>query len=111
MNTSPSQPNPAKDDQYILNTPAARSPIPREIHDTFEPDHPPFGAPDPRFNTDEPRWLRQTAPGNFCLANLPKHDVQWLWPGRIPIGKVTLLVGDPGVSLQKLAEPYATLKS
>jgi len=26
----------------------------------------------------------------------PGHDVQWLWQGRIPLGHVTLIEGDPG---------------
>jgi len=25
-----------------------------------------------------------------------RKRVNWLWPGRVPMGKVTLLVGDPG---------------
>src|SRR5690606_33208811 len=24
-----------------------------------------------------------------------ERDLQWLWPGRIPLGKITLLAGDP----------------
>ena len=32
------------------------------------------------------------------------RPVEWLWPGRIPIGKVTLLVGDPGLG-KSLARP------
>jgi putative DNA primase/helicase len=32
----------------------------------------------------------------LCAADYPAKKVQWLWPNRIPIGKVTLLVGDPG---------------
>ena len=32
----------------------------------------------------------------LCAADYPAEGVEWLWPGRIPIGKVTLLVGDPG---------------
>jgi len=32
-----------------------------------------------------------------CLADVAPEDVTWLWPGRIPFGKVTLLVGDPGL--------------
>jgi len=31
-----------------------------------------------------------------CLANVAPTDVCWLWPGRIALGKVTLLAGDPG---------------
>jgi putative DNA primase/helicase len=32
----------------------------------------------------------------LCAADYPAEDVRWLWPGRIPLGKVTLLAGDPG---------------
>jgi len=32
-----------------------------------------------------------------CAADHPVQTVQWLWPGRIPIGKVTMLTGDPGL--------------
>ena len=32
----------------------------------------------------------------LCAADYPAERVEWLWPNRIPIGKVTLLVGDPG---------------
>jgi putative DNA primase/helicase len=31
------------------------------------------------------------------VADVPKVDVAWLWPGRIALGKVTLLAGDPGL--------------
>ena len=39
----------------------------------------------------------------LCAADYPAEEVQWLWPGRIPIGKVTLLVGDPGNGKSLLA--------
>lgn len=32
-----------------------------------------------------------------CAANVKPEPVRWLWPGRIALGKVTLLVGDPGL--------------
>lgn len=32
-----------------------------------------------------------------ALDQVQKSEVQWLWPGRIPRGKVTLLTGDPGL--------------
>lgn len=32
-----------------------------------------------------------------CLADMAPVDVAWLWPGRIALGKVTLLAGDPGL--------------
>src|SRR5262249_52054467 len=31
------------------------------------------------------------------LADVPVEEVHWLWPGRIPFGKVTILDGDPGL--------------
>ncbi|HEY4232875.1 MAG TPA: AAA family ATPase, partial [Lacipirellulaceae bacterium] len=36
-------------------------------------------------------------------ADVSAQPVQWLWPGRIPIGKVTLLVGDPGLGKSLIA--------
>ena len=31
------------------------------------------------------------------LANVTREHLEWLWPGRIPLGKLTLLAGDPGL--------------
>lgn len=31
-----------------------------------------------------------------CLADVEPVSVRWLWPGRIPLGRITLLVGRPG---------------
>jgi hypothetical protein len=31
------------------------------------------------------------------LADVPVEEVHWLWPGRIPFGKLTILDGDPGL--------------
>ncbi len=30
------------------------------------------------------------------VSDVPAGDVRWLWPGKVPIGKLSLLVGDPG---------------
>ena len=30
------------------------------------------------------------------LADVAPQEVTWLWPGRIPLGKITVLAGDPG---------------
>ena len=32
-----------------------------------------------------------------CLADVKPQKVSWLWADRVPLGKLTLLVGDPGV--------------
>jgi hypothetical protein len=31
-----------------------------------------------------------------CMADVTPVSVKWLWPGRIPLGRITLLVGRPG---------------
>ena len=31
-----------------------------------------------------------------CLADVEPREVKWLWSGRIPLGRITLLVGRPG---------------
>jgi len=31
------------------------------------------------------------------LASIDSVPLRWLWPGKIPMGKLTLLVGDPGL--------------
>ena len=45
------------------------------------------------------RGLRQVgaAEAERALADVPPAEVAWLWPGRIALGKVTLLAGDPGL--------------
>lgn len=31
-----------------------------------------------------------------CMADVEPCKISWLWPGRIPLGRITLLVGRPG---------------
>ncbi len=37
------------------------------------------------------------AADSVCLASVAPSDVRWLWPGRVALGKLTLLAGDPGL--------------
>lgn len=32
-----------------------------------------------------------------CLADIEPEALAWLWPGRIPMGKITIIAGDPGL--------------
>src|SRR5579885_3630284 len=43
-------------------------------------------------------WAPEAKPGPVltCLADVAPRAVSWLWPGRIPLGRITLLVGRPG---------------
>jgi hypothetical protein len=36
------------------------------------------------------------------LADIPPQPVRWLWEGRIPLGKVTLLESEPGIGKSTL---------
>jgi AAA domain len=38
----------------------------------------------------------------LCVADVAVEPVRWLWPGRIPLGKITALDGDPGVGKSTL---------
>ncbi len=31
-----------------------------------------------------------------CLADVEPSEIRWLWPGRVALGRITLLVGKPG---------------
>ncbi len=37
------------------------------------------------------------------MAQVVSEPVRWIWEGRIPLGKVTLLEGDPGIGKSTLA--------
>jgi putative DNA primase/helicase len=42
---------------------------------------------------------REGTPGAVlrCFADIAPKPLRWLWPGRIPLGKLTLFAGDPGL--------------
>lgn len=43
--------------------------------------------------------LRNTwqSSGRRLLKDVKREQVRWLWPGRIPLGKITVIDGDPGL--------------
>jgi putative DNA primase/helicase len=53
-------------------------------------------------------WLRSVAdklpdwkpgavyPSILCLADVTPKSIRWVWPGRIPAGRITILAGRPG---------------
>lgn len=45
----------------------------------------------------EPAAPGESSPVLVCLADVEPESVSWLWPSRLARGKLTLLVGDPGV--------------
>jgi RecA-family ATPase len=41
------------------------------------------------------------------LADVKAEPVRWLWPGRIAVGKVTLLAGNPGLGKSQISASLA----
>ena len=37
------------------------------------------------------------------LSDVQAEPLRWLWPGRVPVGKLTLLAGDPGLGKSLIA--------
>lgn len=49
--------------------------------------------PERKLGEPDKRWGAVTR----CFADISPEPIRWLWPGRIPLGKLTLLIGDPGL--------------
>jgi len=45
----------------------------------------------------EPTELRYQSPVLVNLADVEPEELEWLWPNRIPLGKVSIIAGDPGL--------------
>jgi archaellum biogenesis ATPase FlaH len=37
-----------------------------------------------------------------CIADVRPEAVKWLWPGRIPLGELSMIVGDPGLGKSQI---------
>lgn len=40
-------------------------------------------------------------------ADIKTHPISWLWPGRVPLGKLTIFAGDPGLGKSLLTANLA----
>ncbi len=59
-----------------------------------------------------PDWQSQAEPhGLVCMANVQPETVSWLWYPYIPLGKLTLLEGDPGIGKSWVSLAIATAVS
>ena len=74
-------------------------------------DHAPFTNPTTRLvlhappANPHPHSLHRAAriAGAVRLNEVQSAPVKWLWPGRIPLGRISLLVGDPGTGKSLVA--------
>ena len=46
-----------------------------------------------------------------CMADVQPQPISWLWPGRIALGKITLIAGDPGLGKSLLTVTMAAIVS
>lgn len=44
-----------------------------------------------------------------CLEDVEAKPINWLWPGRIACGKLTLLAGDPGLGKSQITTALAAI--
>lgn len=63
-------------------------------------------VPGPEHKYSEVRKAMLTS-----FADIHPKPVDWLWPGRISRGKLTLIVGDPGVSKSLITVSLAAISS
>ena len=49
-----------------------------------------------------------TSPIVVKLADVQPEEVTWFWPGRIPMGKLTVIAGDPGLGKSFLTIDFAS---
>jgi putative DNA primase/helicase len=52
-------------------------------------------------NLHEPELVMQ------CMADIQPEKIKWLWPGRIAIGKQTLIGGEPGLGKSQITAALA----
>lgn len=71
---------------------------------------PPVGHPNGTASTLTPSTPQEATPIPFSgipglvrLSDVQPEIVQWLWRGRIPLGKLTILEGDPGLGKSLIA--------
>lgn len=47
----------------------------------------------------------------ICMADVHPEPIKWLWPGRIALGKLTLIAGDPGLGKSLITSTFAAAVS
>jgi putative DNA primase/helicase len=56
-----------------------------------------------------PQWRKLPSTAiTRAFSDIKPQALRWLWPGRIPLGKLTLLVGDPGLGKSLLTVDIAS---
>lgn len=75
-------------------------------HATRNAKHPKRNKPTPNgpFSFPTESVVLPPEPDDFKVVTLiPSRPIEWLWPERIPLGRLTLIAGDPGIGKSTLA--------
>ena len=64
----------------------------RDLREHYEP-----GSYERNGHQAEDRLRECSRPVATLLSEVEPERIEWLWPGRIPLGKLTVLDGDPGL--------------
>ena len=64
------------------------------------------------INMDDVRdYGRSDNENIICMKNIKSEKIKWLWYPYIPLGKVTILQGDPGLGKTFIATQLAAIVS
>ena len=71
----------------------------QDFIDQTEPEAPTVAQGGSTWNPDTQKAKSRplSVPVLTCMADVEPESISWLWPGRIPRGKLTLYAGDPGL--------------
>lgn len=58
-----------------------------------------------------PLERRESRAAVRCLSDIQREHIEWLWAGRIPRGKVSMLAGDPGLGKSMVTSAIAAAVS
>ena len=68
---------------------------------------PPAWTPEPDQRGADALLSLALGPVTVTLSTVAPEHVNWLWPGRLPLGKLVVLDGDPAVGKSTLAVDLA----
>ena len=92
------------------DSPASAQPSPRRANGQGGPAGPPE-TPEQRAAAYERSSRVEVLSGLIytCIADVQPEAVKWLWPGRIPLGELTMIVGDPGLGKSQICASLASV--
>lgn len=71
----------------------------------------PLPRPQERIDAQDAKARAEVLSGMVftCIADVRPEAVRWLWPGRIPLGELTMIVGDPGLGKSQICASLSSV--